>query len=87
MFKDYIKQNGMPDLIHCQSVFNAGFLGEYIYDKHKIPFIITEHNSGFYYNNQGFKRFYNSVKRVLDKSKNVSLFLRIIQNILTQKLK
>ena len=69
LFIKYIKQNGMPDLIHCQSVFNAGFLGEYIYDTHDIPFIVTEHNSGFYYNNQGFKRFYNSVKRVLNKSK------------------
>ena len=23
LFKKYIKQNGKPDLIHCQSVFNA----------------------------------------------------------------
>ena len=22
LFKRYIKQNGIPDLIHCQSIFN-----------------------------------------------------------------
>ncbi len=69
LFKKYVKHNGIPDLIHCQSIFNAGFLGEYIFDNQNIPFIVTEHNSGFYYHNQGFRRFYNGVKRVLNKSK------------------
>ena len=69
LFKKYVKHNGLPDLIHCQSIFNAGFLGENIFDKHNIPYIVTEHNSGFYYHNQGFKGFYSGVKRVLNKSK------------------
>ena len=69
IFKRYIKDNGLPDVIHCQSIFNAGFLGEYIFDKYKIPYIITEHNSGFYYKDQGFKRYYSKASRVINKSK------------------
>ena len=48
LFKKYINDNGKPDIIHCQSIFNAGFLGEYILDNYNIPFVITEHNSGFF---------------------------------------
>ena len=51
--KRYIKKNTSPDIIHCQSIFNSGFLGEYIFDKYKMPYIITEHNSGFYHEDQG----------------------------------
>ncbi len=67
-FNRYVKDNGLPDLIHCQSIFNAGFLGEYIFDKHKIPYIITEHNSGFYYKDQGFEKYYSKVLRLINKS-------------------
>lgn len=70
LFKRYIKKNGVPDIIHCQSIFNSGFLGEYIFDKCKIPYIITEHNSGFYYKNQGFEKFYKQAVEVINKSKN-----------------
>ncbi len=77
LFKKYIKDNGRPDVIHCQSIFYAGFLGEYIFDKHKIPFLITEHNSGFYYKNQGFEKFIFSVKRIIKKS---SVCLAVSEN-------
>tara|TARA_B100001250_G_scaffold413437_1_gene447573 strand:- start:747 stop:1925 length:1179 start_codon:yes stop_codon:yes gene_type:complete len=68
MFNRYIKNHGLPDVIHCQSIFNAGFLGEYIFDKHKIPYIITEHNSGFYYKDQGLEKHYSKALRVINKS-------------------
>lgn len=68
VFKRYVRNHGLPDVIHCQSIFNAGFLGEYIFDRHKIPYIITEHNSGFYYKDQGFKSYYSKVLRVINKS-------------------
>ena len=68
LFKRYIKKNGVPDIIHAQSIFNAGFLAEYIFDKHKIPFIITEHNSGFYYKDQGFENYYSRVIEIVNKS-------------------
>ena len=70
LFKKYVEENGTPDVIHAQSIFNAGFLAEYIFDKYKIPYIITEHNSGFYYKNQGFEKFYKQAVEVINKSKN-----------------
>ncbi len=70
LFKRYIKKNGVPDIIHCQSIFNSGFLGEYIFDKYKIPYIITEHNSGFYHEDQGvdFAKFYKQTVEIINKS-------------------
>ena len=54
LFDKYVSENGMPDLIHSQSIFNSGFLAKKIHKKYKIPYVLTEHNSGFYYHNQGF---------------------------------
>ena len=68
LFKKYIFQNGIPDLIHCQSIFNAGFLGENLFEKYNIPFVITEHNSGFKYKKQGFQKYYDSVIRITNKA-------------------
>ncbi len=68
LFKRYIKQNGIPDLIHCQSIFNAGFLGEYIYNKYKINYLINEVNSGFLYKNQGLEKHYKEVVRITNKA-------------------
>ena len=69
LFKRYIKKNGLPDLIHCQSVFNAGFLGEHIYNIYKIDYILNEVNSGFLYKNQGLEKYYKDVVRITNKSK------------------
>lgn len=82
LFKRYIKKNGFPDIIHCQSLFNAGFLGEYIFDKHKTPYIITEHNSGFYYKDQGFERYLTSANRIINKSKQCLSVSRNYSNYL-----
>ena len=69
LFKRYIKKNGLPDLIHCQSTFNAGFLGEYLYNIYKIDYILNEVNSGFLYKNQGLEKYYKDVVRITNKSR------------------
>ena len=46
-FKAYIKENGIPEVIHAHSVFYGGYFAEYISNKYKIPFVITEHNTAF----------------------------------------
>lgn len=86
LFKLYLKKNGTPDIIHCQSIFNAGFLAEFISEKYKIPYIITEHNSGFYYHNQGFKKFYSSVSRILNNSKKCFAVSKNYSNYLSQEI-
>ena len=91
LFKKYIKENGMPDIIHCQSIFNAGFLGEFISDKYKIPYLITEHNSGFYYKDQGLENFVSQTKRIITKSSKClavsSNYAEYLNNLFPDKLK
>lgn len=47
VFLDYIQKNGMPDVIHAHSVFHGGIAGFYIAQKHRLPFVITEHLTSF----------------------------------------
>ena len=68
LFDRYVKKNGKPDIIHCHSIFNAGYLGEIIAKRYKIPFIITEHYSGFYYHDTGLKKYYDDVIRITNSA-------------------
>lgn len=47
LFEKYIKDNGMPDIIHAHSLSNAGLLAKKIYNEYAIPYVVTEHFSGF----------------------------------------
>lgn len=47
LFNAYVKDNGMPDIIHVHSLLNAGFVAQKINSKYKIPYIVTEHSSAF----------------------------------------
>jgi L-malate glycosyltransferase len=67
MFKKYIINNGKPDIIHVHS-FLIGELALWIKEKYSIPFVVTEHSSGF------FKKVYsqktiNFAKKVFENSK------------------
>ena len=46
MFKKYIANNGKPDIVHVHS-FLIGELALWIKEKYSIPFVITEHSTGF----------------------------------------
>jgi len=67
LFKKYIKRFGIPDIIHCHSTMNAGFLAELIHDNYNIPFVITEHSTGFFRALYG--NYYSDISRILNKSK------------------
>jgi glycosyltransferase involved in cell wall biosynthesis len=43
---DHFQSHGLPDVIHAQG-YQAGWVAEFIHQKTGIPFIITEHYSGF----------------------------------------
>lgn len=47
LFERYTDQNGMPDLIHAHSILNGGYLAEQIAKRTGIPFVVTEHKTGF----------------------------------------
>ncbi len=47
LFELYIKENGIPDILHAHSLFNGGLLANALSAKYKIPFVITEHSTAF----------------------------------------
>lgn len=47
LFELYVQENGKPDIMHAHSLFNGGLLAHYLSEKHKIPFVITEHSTAF----------------------------------------
>ena len=46
MVKNYILENGLPDIVHLQSAL-AGKLALWLQKEYQIPFIVTEHSSAF----------------------------------------
>ena len=62
MFATYIKEHGLPDVVHLHS-FLAGDFALYVKEKYNIPFVVTEHLSGFARDNMS--------SNDLDKAKNV----------------
>lgn len=47
LFKKYVKEQGMPDVLHVQSVLYAGPLALKIYQKYHIPYCVMEHSTTF----------------------------------------
>ncbi|WP_413732612.1 MULTISPECIES: glycosyltransferase [unclassified Shewanella] len=46
LFKQHIKENDLPDIIHLHS-FLKGRLALWIKENYNIPYVITEHSTGF----------------------------------------
>lgn len=49
-FEDYIRVNGLPDIIHAHNILFSGVSAQIIYEKYKVPYVITDHSSAFYMN-------------------------------------
>jgi len=47
MFRRYIDENGKPDLIHAHAAIMGGRLALEISRRYDIPYVITEHSTGF----------------------------------------
>ncbi len=50
MVHEYIRKNGKPDLIHAHNVFHAGRVAKKCVEMYQIPYVVTEHASGFLLN-------------------------------------
>lgn len=46
-FDTYVDKYGRPDVVHAHNFLRAGFVAAELKDKHGIPFVLTEHNTGF----------------------------------------
>lgn len=47
LYGRYVEEYGKPDLIHVHAMLNAGVLAQAIQRLHRIPFVVTEHFSGY----------------------------------------
>ncbi|RYG01577.1 MAG: hypothetical protein EOO02_12470, partial [Chitinophagaceae bacterium] len=47
LIRDHIKKHGVPDLIHLHVAFRASILLTWIEDEFKIPYVVSEHWSGY----------------------------------------
>ena len=47
LFARYITEQGMPDIIHAHNCLYAGVVALRIKKRDKIPYVITEHSTGF----------------------------------------
>lgn len=58
-FKDYLKSNPKPDIIHAQVTVPAGYAAAVLGQKYDIPVVITEHGSNFekYFIEEPFKKY------------------------------
>jgi glycosyltransferase involved in cell wall biosynthesis len=60
-----VKNFGYPDLIHIHSVITAGQFALYVKKQYNIPFVVTEHSSGFgrnLYSKNELLSFENEIK-------------------------
>jgi len=90
--KKYIKENGLPDLVHVHVAMKAGLIALWIKKKYKIPYVVTEHwtiyheNSDDTYSDRSFvfkrctRNIFKNAKLVLPVSKNLG---EIVSNTVT----
>ncbi len=48
LFTQIVKENGRPNLVHVHVAMKAGLLALFLKIKYNIPFVITEHWTGYY---------------------------------------
>lgn len=66
MFEKYVKDQGLPDIIHIHS-FMVGEYALYVKEKYNVPFVVTEHLSGFAREEMSFEDL-DRAKSVFEKS-------------------
>jgi len=66
MFNQYIQENGLPDIIHLHS-FLAGDFALYIREIYNIPYVVTEHLTGFSRNHFSLNQM-NQARKIYENS-------------------
>jgi len=48
IFKKIVEEYGMPDIAHLNVLMKAGVFARWLYKKYKLPYVLTEHWTGYY---------------------------------------
>lgn len=68
LYKEYIKEFGIPDIIHAHNFLYAGIIAKFLKDKYRVNYVITEHSSSFVRNKLSSEK----IKSIEDVAKNAS---------------
>jgi glycosyltransferase involved in cell wall biosynthesis len=86
LYGEYIKEFGMPDIIHAHNFLYAGVIAEFLKDKYGIKYIITEHSSSFVRNKLSNEKII-SIENVAKKASKVTAVSSSFNNILKEYTK
>jgi glycosyltransferase involved in cell wall biosynthesis len=87
LYGEYIKEFGIPDIIHAHNFLYAGVIAEFLKDKYGIKYIVTEHSSSFVRNkisNEKIRSIENVAKKEYNKT-NIDLLSNIVDDFFFQK--
>ena len=79
--KNYITENGKPDLLICHFSFPVSNTAMILSKKYNIPYIVVEHSTGYFTN-----IFSKSKINIIKKSLNNALFVVAVSKFLKKKL-
>ncbi len=83
LYRQIEKETGRPDIIHVQVAMKAGMLALYLKKKYRIPFIVTEHWTGYYPQSQFSIYENNFIYKRINKAvlKKADLFLPVSKDL------
>ncbi len=84
LVKQYMDENGRPDLVHAHCCLNAGVLALAVNKRYGIPFVVTEHSRGF---RQGRPRWWERdlVRRVTRRASRCLAVSPYLADLLRQQ--
>lgn len=86
LYSRYIKEFGMPDIIHAHNFLYAGIIAEFLKDKYGIKYIVTEHSSSFVRNKLSKEKI-KSIENVAKNASKVTAVSSSFNNILKEYTK
>ncbi|KLE01638.1 glycosyltransferase [Aliarcobacter butzleri] len=86
LYKEYIKEFGIPDIIHAHNFLYAGIIAEFIKDEYGVNYIVTEHSSSFVRNKLSSGKI-KSIENVAKNALKVTAVSSSFNNILKEYTK
>lgn len=83
LYRQIENETGRPHIVHVQVAMKAGMLALYLKKKYQIPFVLTEHWTGYYPNSKPSVYDYNIFYKKLNKKilRQAALFLPVTKDL------
>ncbi len=83
LFKLIKKETGMPAIVHVQVAMKAGLLAVFLLKKYQLPYVVTEHWTGYYLQSKPSVNDLNFIYKWINKRilKKAALFLPVTKDL------